>query len=210
MNAWRAGSFRASRFTTAARSNPIPARDLADFQRKETQMEILKKITVKSCNAMPDVEKLIKAPGKAMELLDIVGQVTGYKIGNSDKGEYVKFSGSFMAVNKDSGEMFRSGVAILPGAAPGLLVGALDGGASGVEFAFSVGAKYDPTAVTKYVYTLQSRLAPREDDPVMRLASSLGMPLPVLAAPKSEPNPGEKAPEAPKSDAKPEGKGGRK
>jgi len=144
---------------------------------------ILKKITMATCGAKPDIEKVIaykNAHGASaiMPLLTVYGIASDFKAaaGKDGMGDYVKFLGQFKAVNVETGEVFVSGAAILPGAAPDLVFGALRalGEAGGsVEFAFNIGVKFDATAVTKYVYSVQQITALGQADPLAALESKL-------------------------------------
>jgi len=150
----------------------------------ERKSEQLRKITVKNVmHETPDIEKLIKREGKRMDLCQIYGIVRRFKPDESDKGQFVRFYGQIRAVNLLTGEVFDAGQVILPGAAQDALYGAMDGveGAN-VEFGIKVGVKYDATAITKYVYTVESLVPPKENDPIRALESQLK----ALPAPKKE------------------------
>ena len=158
---------------------------------------ILKKITMATCGAKPDIEKLIeykKAHGVAaiMPLLTVYGIASDFKAGagKDGMGDYVKFQGQFKAINVETGEVFISGAAIFPGAAPDLVFGALRalGEAGGaVEFAFNIGVKFDASAATKYVYSVQQVTAMGQADPLAALEAKLNLiALPALAPVASE------------------------
>lgn len=156
-------------------------------------MQILRKITLKNVAGKVDIEKVLAAPNKRMDLMKIYGVARKATPGQTDIGPFVKFGGSFRAINSATGEMFESGMAILPGIAQDLLLGALDGGdVESVNFGFAISVKYSPESIAKYEYDVSSLLAPAADDPLERLGASLGVT--ALPAP---------APEAEKEEAKP-------
>src|SRR5262245_2730444 len=113
---------------------------------------LLKKITVKTVyGGKPDLEKLIKKQeelDKRLPLMEVIGIANGYKNGSSvlpdgKTSNWTKLTGQFKAVNLDTGEVFRSGVAIMPAVANDLVVGVLSGGTiNAVEFGFRVYAVY--------------------------------------------------------------------
>lgn len=159
---------------------------------------ILKKITVKTCGAKPDIEKLIEYKKQhgataVMPLLAVMGIASDFKAGQNETTgtPYVKLLGQFKAVNHDTGEMFISGACILPGAASDLIYGALAGlkveGGS-VEFALRIGVRFDDTAVTKYVYVVEQVYSPEKADPLTALEARVSEAL-RLAAPKAAPEP---------------------
>lgn len=134
-------------------------------------MKLLKKITIKDIfGKVGTLENLtaMKANGP-MHIADIIGMARSAKPGSSPQGEYVAFLGMFRAVNAH-GEEFQSGKCILVGAATDLLYGALVGKESGdVQFAFRISAHYDSTAITQYVYDIESLLKPMKSDPLLLL-----------------------------------------
>jgi hypothetical protein len=146
--------------------------------------QLLKKITPKTVCGKVSIEKLIehvKENGKdsVMPLYGIIGKASDALPGQSDLGPYVKFLGDFKAVAVESGEVFRSGCAILPGAASDLVYGALKarvevGGA--IEFGFRVGVKRDETSATGYVYVVEQVYQPQEQDALSALEARLAPP----------------------------------
>lgn len=139
-------------------------------------MQILRKITLKAVTGKIDFEKLLDAPNRRIDLMKVYGTARKAKPDQSDLGSYIRFSGSFRAMNIATGEMFEAGVVILPGIAQDLLMGALDSeDAEAVDFGFMISVKYDAESVTKYVYDIQSLMAPSKDDPLERLAAQMGL-----------------------------------
>lgn len=139
-------------------------------------MQIVRKITLKGVCGKVDLEKLLKAPGKRMELMKVFGVARKAAPGSTAIGDFVRFSGSFRAVNSVTGESFQAGGMILPPIAQDLLAGALEGdGVEDVNFGFSVAVHYDADAIAKYVYEVESLLPPAQDDPLERLGAALGV-----------------------------------
>lgn len=129
-----------------------------------------------------------KKDGELVELYTIVGQVIGHTTGESDYGPWVKLKGRFRAVNKSTGEVINSPVAMLPDEAttPLLTVLAVDG-ASSVDMAFDVNARIDDSVAVGYQYEVKPLMEPSEDDPLERLAASVDSK--ALPAPKKDKTP---------------------
>ena len=139
-------------------------------------MQILRKITLKNVAGRIDIEKVLAAPDRRIHLMKVYGLTHKAIFGQTDIGAYVKFSGSFRAVNMETGEMFESGALILPGIAQDLLLGALNNNdVESVTFGFDISVKYSPESVAKYEYDVSSMLAPTADDPLERLGAALGI-----------------------------------
>ena len=164
-------------------------------------MQILRKITLKGVAGKIDFEKLLEAENRRIDLMKVYGTARKAKPDQSDLGPYVRFSGSFRAMNIATGEMFESGVMILPGIAQDLIMGALDSdGAEAVDFGFIISVNYNAESVTKYEYDIQSLMSPSKDDPLERLAAQMGLaalPKPAAEEPVPEAAPAEPAAEEP-------------
>lgn len=150
---------------------------------------IVKKITSKVvCGGKVNIEKLIKfieQPGNGREsvmpLYGLIGIASDFVPGQTDLGPFVKLLGQFKAVNHETGEEFRSGAAILPGAASDLVYGALRGlGEAGgsIEFALRVGVKRDETSAVGYVFVVEQVYTPQSQDALGALESRLSLPAP--------------------------------
>lgn len=156
------------------------------MENQQTQVasrQIVKKITSKIVmGGKVDLEKLFeygKAHGKdaVMPLYGVIGIASGYTPGQTDLGPFVKLIGQFKAVNTATGDEFRSGAAILPGAASDLIYGTLKGlEASGgaVEFALRVGVKRDDSSPVSYVFVIEQLYQPQAQDALGNLERSLG------------------------------------
>lgn len=154
-------------------------------------MQTVRKLTTKVIfGGNPDVEELLKAEGKKMDLALIAGVARKFKPDSSEHGNFVRFYGQFQGVNMVTGERFEAGQAILPGAGQDALYGAMgsEGEAVTVEFAYLISAKYDKDAVTKYVYECRPVTKPKENDPVAQLLKSVEGQL-KLPAPKAPAQP---------------------
>lgn len=149
------------------------------------KIETLKKITLGTCEAKPDMEMLAKLEknGGSQPLLDVYGIATKFKPGASQYGEYVAFLGSFRAVRHSDRAAFQSGKIILPKMIEEQLWGVMGPDVSNVQFAFRIGCKFDKKAATKYVFTAESLTPPAENDPLSVFEKSLaGRALPAPKA----------------------------
>ena len=142
------------------------------MQRKMT----VKGILGAKVDTLEVIEKLIAAKSaKPVPLCRIIGRANKAKPDTSKLGDFVRFGGEFIGVNLLTGERSVSGSAILPGIAESAVYGQManlnDKGQAEttVEFAFEIGAKFDATAATKYVYTVLPLLDVKTSDPMTAL-----------------------------------------
>jgi len=147
---------------------------------------IVSKITIKNVYGKIDIEKLLKEKNKQIELMDVFGLVRKSVPGTSDYGDYVKFRGSFKAINLETGEAVQSGALILPRTAEEVLQGAMSDDVNEVQFGFRIVAKYDADAVTKYTFQIIPLMNPAENDPLVLLESKIAEDFKKLAAPKAD------------------------
>lgn len=125
---------------------------------------LIKKISVKTVmKARPEIPK---EPGEVNYLMELLGIAGSIQNGETDKGPYVKFLGSFQAKNLKNGEVFRSGAAFMPDVAGNLVLGALNSGATSVEFGFKIGVVKDDQSATGYVYVAEPMFKAAENDPL--------------------------------------------
>lgn len=137
-------------------------------------MQIIRKITTKLVSGGVDFDALVKSESKREDLLKVWGIANRAKPGSSEYGDYVRFSGQFRATDLRTGAEYASGSCILPGVAQDLLAGALDKEeAESVQFAFMVSVRYEPSAVVKYVYEVESLLPIADSDPIQLLTNQL-------------------------------------
>lgn len=127
---------------------------------------IIKKITVKT------VCGVIKAPSKDVNLMRVVGIATGVKSGESNYGPWQAMRGQFQATCLETGEIFRSGVCILPGVAQDLLIPQLYGtDTKGVEFGMEIGIRPSEVPIG-YEYTCNP-LFQMDNDPLANVLMRL-------------------------------------
>jgi hypothetical protein len=154
----------------------------------EKEVERLRKITLGTLNVQPDVEELLKAPGKRFDLVDIYGVARKASPGTSDYGAFVAFLGAFRAVRLSDKQVFESSKIILPKFIEEELYSAFgDGMAGNVEFAFRVSAKYDKDAATKYVYDMKSLVPVAENAQLTALLGKVKEATKALPAPQTGP-----------------------
>jgi hypothetical protein len=153
-------------------------------------MEIISKISVKTCKAVPQLE-IVTVDGKQVprakgnqHLLRIVGVTNAVKKGMSEFGPWVAFLGSFEGTNVQTGEVFRSSKCLLPESATAALNLAVNGD-NMVEFGFDIGVKPASTP-TGYEYTVTPLLETADTDPLQILKNKMSG-VPALAAPTAAP-----------------------
>lgn len=121
--------------------------------------------------------------GETVEQFTIFGYAKSYEVKATTYGDSTRFDGDFKAVNKLTGETFRSSAAFLPGIAADMLQSALDNSDGAVEFGFDVaiiGVKGKVEGeVGKYEYRVKPLTDASENDPLealqARLASGVGL-----------------------------------
>lgn len=141
---------------------------------------ILRKITVRDTMGAEWMKKemldAVEAKkGKTLWLCTIIGVVGGFKPGSTDKGEFIRLNGQFKSTNLLTGEQFRCGSAILPGFVSEPIAAQVKSGGADIQFAIKIGAHYDETSVTKYVYDVASLIAPQENDALAMLEQQAGI-----------------------------------
>lgn len=174
-------------------------------------MKLIKKITLKDvCGVIGSLDNLVKMKNEGpLPLMEVIGMARSAKPAESDKGEYVIFLGTFQATNLRTGEVYQSGKAILAGAAVDLLYGVMIGrpaGSGDVQFGFRYSARHDESAITKYVFVVESMIKPAKTDPLQMLSAAIasGAEIPLLTnlAPSTQADPetGEVKPGVPDPD----------
>lgn len=135
---------------------------------------LIKKISIKTVlKARPAVPE---KNGEVNQIMDLIGIANGVQPGETDKGPYNRFIGSFQATNLKTGEVYRSGSCFMPDVAGNLILGALKGGASSVEFGFKIGVVKDDQSATGYVYVAEPLMKPSENDPLELLNKKVNVP----------------------------------
>lgn len=131
-------------------------------------MEMLRKITIKTCGFDVAEIKNVLGDKKFADLVKIVGVTSSYKVGQTDKGEFIKLSGTFNAINMQTGELFNSGECLLPNFISENIAEALKN-SSEVEFALQIGVKADATSVTGYQYTVKPLIDAKPSEKLLAL-----------------------------------------
>lgn len=150
------------------------------------EIERLRKITLGTIKVQPDIEILMKAPGKKMDLCDLFGIATRVRPGSSQHGPFVAFVGTFRALRLEDKVEFESNKIILPGFIEEELFAAFNGEASAnVEFAMRISAKFDKDAATKYVYDMVPLIKPKENAQLNDLLGRVKEAAKALPAPKT-------------------------
>lgn len=152
-------------------------------------MEILRKITIKTCGnfTIARIKSLLFGvtndkgeqvggvkEGESVALLRIAGNSTAAKTGQTDKGEYTKLLGEFIGTDLTTGELYQSGQCILPEFVGGTLGAALKSG-SAVRFAFEIHARRKDSAVTGYEFVVKPLMQAEASDSLKELAALAGI-----------------------------------
>jgi hypothetical protein len=141
-------------------------------------MQLIKKISTKTVlGKRPDVPE----GDKAVFLWDLIGIANGSKHGESANGPYTGLTGQFQAINRLTGEVYRSGIAYPPAVALDMVLGQLGPEVQSVQFAFSIGVKKDGQAATGYVYVAEPLVNVSENDPLEALIGKVKHALPAPA-----------------------------
>ena len=141
--------------------------------------EILRKMTIKNCGFDIAAIKTALGTKKSVDLLKIVGVTSKATPGQTDKGEYVVFGGTFRAVNLDTGELFEASSCILPNFIAESLSHALVTSQE-VEFALAVGVKANATSVTGYEYTVKPLIEVKVREKLGTLLAAAGFDSPSV------------------------------
>lgn len=114
-------------------------------------------------------------------LIKIVGVVTGSRHGSTTYGDYVAFSGDFVAKHDITGEVYQSGELFLDRNTSDQVAAKLAENPDGVEIAVQVAIQIDPDSSVGYCYVTR----PLQAVPQVRMAALLAK----LDAPTSLPEP---------------------
>jgi hypothetical protein len=151
--------------------------------------EIARKITLRTCGATVEAIKDAVHPlkeGESVELLKIAGVTTSCAVGQTDKGEFIRLRGEFLAINQSTGEQFTASECILPTFLGQTLQTALVS-SERVEFALSVGARKIAKSVTGYEFIARPLVNAEPSERLTKLLAVAGMDKPLaLAAPKAD------------------------
>ncbi len=154
-------------------------------------MQIVRKITIKTCGnfTVARIKEVMAAAnladGQSVPLLKIVGETTSAKTGQTDKGTFTKLGGSFIGTDLTTGELFQSGVCILPDFVGAQLGAALQQGES-VRFAFEIGAQRADSGTAGYAFVIKPLIETKPANAMLELMALAGIKAPeapALAAP---------------------------
>lgn len=152
----------------------------------EHNAEISRKITLRTCGLTVDaIKESLKdsAEGADRELLKVAGVTVACAVGQTDKGEFIKLKGEFVAVSQITGEQFTSAECILPTFLGTTLQTALSQSEQ-VEFALSIGARKSAKSVTGYEFIARPLIKAEPNARMAKLLAIAGMDKPLeLAAP---------------------------
>lgn len=161
--------------------------------------KLLKKLTVRTfIGGKADIlayamtgRKDKESEGSDVPLIRVLGNVMGYKSGESDFGSYVEMRGEFHATNLQTGEILESvSKCILPAVVGDSVAAAMHGGAESVEFAVELDVRFSEKAATMYEFSARSLIAPKAPKAINALmerlqSQGIEMTKPLaLAAPK--------------------------
>lgn len=142
-----------------------------------TQQQLVKKISPRTVfGTKADIQKLVLSDQDAEHpLFMVAGKCNGRKDGEGDNGPWTALLGRFMAQKLSAagvpeGVIYVSGRCHLPNYVIESVLGQMDEPGDIVQFKFIIGATYDETSATSYVYTAKPLLeAKPEDDDVLQL-----------------------------------------
>lgn len=137
--------------------------------------ELLKKITTKLVVG----ERVTSADVKdgPIQLYGVIGICTGAKVGESQYGAWVGFTGQFEATRVKDGARFVAPVCFIPEPASSMMNAALDRATKNnqepsIQFAFMIGAKKS-TAAIGFEYTVEPVLAASQNDALEGLRTQI-------------------------------------
>lgn len=171
----------------------------------------IRKITIKTCGdfTVKRIKEVMEAAkledGKSVPLLKIAGMSSGASVGQTDKGQFTKLSGSFVGTDMTTGELYQSGVCILPEFIGAQIGAAILQSKNPVQFAFQIEAKRKDNSITGYEFVVRPLIESKPTDAMADLMKLAGIAPKVAAlpAPESAPIPDAPGPAAPPAPAKP-------
>src|SRR6266481_2249488 len=128
--------------------------------------ELLKKITTKL--VMGDRVDASQVKEGPLQLYSVIGICNGNKVGESQYGTWVGFTGQFEAIRIKDNVSFMAPIAFLPEPASGMMLAALERAHSkqedpNLQFAFIIGAKKSKAAIG-FEYTVEPILQASQND----------------------------------------------
>jgi hypothetical protein len=116
----------------------------------------------------------VGSTGEPVPLMRVLGNVTGYRTGQSDFGEYAELKGNFHATNLQTGEILEDCTkCILPGVVGDSVASAMAAGAESVQFAIELDARYSEKAATMYEFDARTLVKPQTPKPINDLMARL-------------------------------------
>ena len=112
--------------------------------------------------------------GSVANLIKVAGETTEAKVGQTDKGEYIRLLGNFFAENMVTGERFQSSQCILPTFIAEPMAAALKVSQS-VEFAIQIDATENEDSAVGYVFSVKSLTQAEPTDKMKRLMLAAGI-----------------------------------
>ena len=134
-------------------------------------VNLIAKLTLKTMGVQPAVNSI----DVATDLCAVYGRADRMELGSTTFGEYTKFKGQFEAQNIANGELYQSGVLIVPEIVSNLIAGALEANeGQAVEFAFIVSAIPDKKEGGRgYQFTAKPLMQEQKSDPLAQLRNKV-------------------------------------
>lgn len=156
------------------------------------KINLLKKLTIKTCglDKKTIAEALVKKAAigkegdddyvpavyhKELDILSIAGIVYKFTPGSSDLGPFAKLQGDFTGINMLTGELNKSGMAIIDGRIADTIVEMLKAGGEQIQFGVKFTAKYSPTSAVGYEFGVIPLTEVKETDAMSALLERVGM-----------------------------------
>lgn len=154
---------------------------------------ILKTVSTKSVlgsggtkDLLPDLIKLKDEKNNVLPLMRIYGIAQRVRPGTKDDREFIQFIGEFEAVNLINGNTYTSGRAYVQDYIADQIYSKMRDPDTGelkeAQFALEVGAHYDPSSITSYVYDVKTMVEPQPTDKMKMLKHLAAQPFQLEAA----------------------------
>jgi hypothetical protein len=156
-------------------AKPEDKKTAAPEAPKPPKAELLKKITTKL--VMGDRISAADVKDGEIHLYGVIGICTGSKVGESQYGAWMGFTGQFEATRYKDGARFVAPIAFIPEPASSMMAAALDRAAKNnqepsLQFAFIIGAKKS-TAAIGFEYTVEPVLQASQNDALQALRDQI-------------------------------------
>lgn len=152
-----------------------PPASTAPAKLPPLKAELLKKITTKL--VMDGRVTAADVAEKSIHLYGVIGICTGSKVGESQYGAWMGFTGQFEATRYKDGARFVAPIAFIPEPASSMMAAALDRASKNnqepsLQFAFIIGAKKS-TAAIGFEYTVEPVLQASQNDALQGLRDQI-------------------------------------